>query len=282
MSRPASVVMVGPTGVGKTAVALSMACSVATGTPWLGREVEPAPVLYVVGEGAYGLDARVNAWERSWNREVRDDELTFAVKPESLRRQAPTWSKMAETARDLGAGLVVLDTFSSLAPDADETKDAPLVTRWLSNMAAELAITVVLVHHPGWGDATRVRGGYQLEANVDEVLVLTGEAQSQLIQLKRKKVKDGPSGAVMHLMRRPAFGSVRIEGVTADAVDEPARERVLMLLGDFGDEGGTSKQLTEELGVVRSTITRALRELVASGEVRSEGSSNRCRYWRVA
>ena len=34
--------------------------------------------------------------------------------------------------------MVVLDAFSSLAPDADETKDAALVIRRLSDLSAEI------------------------------------------------------------------------------------------------------------------------------------------------
>src|SRR5207244_917150 len=108
---------------------------------------------------------------------------------------AAVWAELADEARDLGAGFVVLDTFSSLAPDADETRDSALFTRRLCNLAAAIGGTALTVHHPGWSDSERSRGGYQLEANVDEVLLLRGNAQNPLIELERKKVKEGPAGA---------------------------------------------------------------------------------------
>lgn len=63
VSLRASVVMVGPSRVGKTFCALGLAASVATGTPWLGDKVlQVSPVLYVVGEGASGLGDRLASW----------------------------------------------------------------------------------------------------------------------------------------------------------------------------------------------------------------------------
>jgi hypothetical protein len=122
----------------------------------------PRRVLFVVGEGAYGLDARFCAWEQSWNggRRIPDGALTFLVKPHSLR-DGPTWSQIRDFAVSGGYGLVILDTFSSLAPDADETKDAAIVMRRLSDLSVAIGGTTVLVHHPGWSDPNRTRGGSQ-------------------------------------------------------------------------------------------------------------------------
>lgn len=63
------MLLVGGYGLGKTFVALSFAASVATGRDWLGRRVQRRRVLFVIGEGAYGLDPRVCAWEAAWNGE---------------------------------------------------------------------------------------------------------------------------------------------------------------------------------------------------------------------
>jgi hypothetical protein len=171
LSLRSAVVLIGPTGAGKTFLALSWACSVGTGKRWLGRDITRTPVLYVVGEGAHGLDARVTAWEDEWGTPVSDDDVQFVIRPDSLTAME-TWIEIAAEAKAFGARMVILDTFSSLAPDADETKDAALIMRRLSDLAAAIDGTALLVHHPGWSDSSRVRGGYQFEANADEVLVL--------------------------------------------------------------------------------------------------------------
>ncbi len=278
MSKHAAVLLVGPTGVGKTFVALSWACSVGTGHDWLGHEVEQSPVLYVVGEGASGLNTRVAAWEQAWQTSVPDDAVTFSIKPATLSRHQ-TWVEMTQVATDLGAKFVVLDTFSSLAPDADETKDAAQITRWLSNMAADIGGTALLVHHPGWGDAERSRGGYQLEANVDEVLLLRGNSRDPQIAMERKKVKDGPSGAQTWLERKSMFDSVIVEQISAADAQVPMRERILHLLGGTLD-GVTGPQICTELGAdtARTTVYRPLKDLVKDGLVIGEGPRGRQRY----
>lgn len=279
LSRRSSAVLVGPTQVGKTLTSLAWACSVATGTPWLGRGTHRAPVLYVVGEGANGLDARVNAWEQAWRTKVDDEALTFAVKPDSLRNHR-TWREMGEAARDLRAGLVVLDTFSSLAWDADEVKDAPLITRWMSDLAGHIEGNTLLVHHPGWSDAGRTRGGSQFESNVDEVVVLRGNGHSDLVQLERKKVKEGPSGGTFWLRRRALFGSCVMESARASDADEPMRDRILRVLAVM--EGPTGPQLCKELGAEdgkRTTVLHPLRDLARQGAVVKDGKRGRERYF---
>ncbi len=210
-----------------------------------------------------------------------DDELIFAVRPESLNA-VKTWQELRAEAAQLDVGLIVLDTFSSLAPDADETKDAALMTRRLSDLASDLQATALLIHHPGWSDNSRTRGGYQLEANVDEVLVLSGESESDLIELRRKKVKDGEAGASRWLRRRRLFGSIVIESASDTDAVSPVAARVLSLLVDAGRTPLSGPQIAAELKIThRSTLWRALRELTSSGRA-IESGTDRVRVWRAA
>ena len=113
------------------------------------------------------------------------------------------------TALTGGYGFVILDTFSSLAPEADETKDAAMMMRRMSNLLTSILGTVMLVHPPGWSDSSRTRGGYQFEANADEVLVAQEISKgSDMFTLTRKKVKDGPSGQIFYLVAYPWRGPV--------------------------------------------------------------------------
>ncbi len=277
LSYPAAVVLVGGYAAGKTTLAHGLAASVATGARWLGRAVTRRRVLIVVGEGAYGLHDRMAAYEYAWRggAPIPDADMTFLVKPGSLAKHI-AWSEITAYAVEGGYGFVVLDTFSSLAPEADETKDAPLIMRWLSDLAAAIDGTAMLVHHPGWSDPSRVRGGYAFEANADEVLVLTGVAESEIVSLFRKKVKDGPSGATIWLRRRPTLRSVIMESAQADQLDVPMRDRILTVLGALRDVGATGKELMAEIGIEdkgRSTFYKALKKaedenLVAARNIR--------------
>ncbi|MEO3853716.1 AAA family ATPase [Acrocarpospora sp. B8E8] len=267
VSWPAAIVLIGAYALGKSVLAHALACCIATGTNWLGHATTRRRVLVVVGEGAYGLDARIGAWEKAWNNSVpvSDDDLTFMIKPGSLR-DASTWDELTEYAVTGGYGFVVLDTFSSLAPDADETKDTPVIMRRLSDLSAAIDGSTMLVHHPGWSDAGRARGGYTFEANADEVLILAGLAEgSDMLTLTRKKVKDGPNGAILWLRRRPSHGSVIIEGARHDDASVPLRERIVGVLGGCGDVGASGPQISKEIGIDdkgRSGFYKALAKTV--------------------
>jgi hypothetical protein len=283
LSYPAAVVLVGSYGTGKTALVDGIAGSVATGQPWLGHPTRKRRVLSIIGEGAYGKHARVAAWEHAWNGSdpIPDEDLTFLVKPASLANGAP-WQEITAYAVDGGYGLVILDTFSSLAPDADETKDAALIMRRLSDLAAAIDGTALLVHHPGWSDSSRVRGGYQFEANADEVLVLAGVADSELVSLTRKKVKDGPSGSTLWLRRRPTLDSVVMEMARVDQLGVPLRERLVAVLAGCGEVGATGPQLMSEIGIEdkgRSAFYKALGKAEDEGDVTATGQAKSKRYY---
>jgi hypothetical protein len=284
VSTPATVVLIGEYGVGKTFLALSLANSIGTGHPWLGRKVDRRRVLYVLGEGAYGLDARVNAWESAWGETVSDDDVTFVVQPSSLSK-SHTWSALKSMALAGGYGFVVLDTFSSLAADADETKDAPRIMRWLAELATAIKGTTLLVHHPGWSDSSRARGGYQFEANADEVLIASKVSKgSDLFTLLRKKVKDGPDGRTLYLRRKAAHGSCIIEETGAELAGAPMAERILAVLANCGDLGATGPQIRAELEVPesgRSTFQKAIRGLRDDGKIAASGSK-RSPLYRLA
>jgi len=64
-------VLYGPSGGGKSFLALDGALSVATGRDWLGRPVQQGVVIYVLAEGASGFGARITAWEEDRGRRRR-------------------------------------------------------------------------------------------------------------------------------------------------------------------------------------------------------------------
>jgi hypothetical protein len=272
LSLRSTVILLGPSGAGKTFVSLAWAASIGTGTPWLGHEVHQAGVLYVVGEGAAGMNDRIHAYEQAWKAPVGDDDVIFSVRPDSLT-SAATWRDMAQEAKDLHRRVIFLDTFSSLAPDADETKDAAVLTRRMADLSAAIDGTVVLVHHPGWGDATRARGGSQFEANVDEVLILHGDRTDPKIALEVKKRKDGVSGSKTWLRRRPAHGSVVVERLSEiEWLRDTAGEAARILAEVHGTDPVTKSQmkktLVEKLKVSETAAQERLTKLTKAGALK--------------
>ncbi len=271
-----SVVVIGDTGTNKTFAILGWACSIATGLPWLDNPVlvDPTPVLLVVGEGGSGLDDRIAAWEAANGGVSVDENLMVLLQPSSIN-DAGFWSQLAEFAVAGGYRFVALDTFSSLAPDADETTDAAMVVRRMSELAAGIDGTVVLAHHTGWSDKGRARGGSQLEANPDAVIVLQKadpDNPESVVSIRRKKVKDGPSGEVVHVRRAmvAVAGSCVLELAEAP---EPSTTRVDRLesvrriLGDHDPFTLTRTQLSDQLGGNRDQRAALIQRLLDDGVI---------------
>ncbi|MEJ7787957.1 MAG: AAA family ATPase, partial [Solirubrobacteraceae bacterium] len=58
-------VLFGPSGVGKSFLALDWALCIANGIAWYGQTVQPGWVLYICAEGRSGLGIRVHAWQQA-------------------------------------------------------------------------------------------------------------------------------------------------------------------------------------------------------------------------
>lgn len=294
LSAPSAAVLVGGYGLGKTAVTVSMACSVASGTPFLGHEVEQRRTLYVVGEGARGMPRRLRAWSETWERTLPEDSLSFMVRPSGSLSDPGTWRDLLRYCQDEGVGFVVLDTMSALAPDADETKDAPQIVRGLNDLAEQIDGTALLVHHPGWSNSGRSRGGYQLQGNVDEVLVLTAATEgSDHLAVKMDKRKDGESGYT-HYLRRivvplgadetgQPVSSITVEHARLQDSEVPIRERILGYLAACGDLGAGPTDIATETGASRSSggFRKVLGGLVREGLLSTRGNGRAIVYYLV-
>ena len=108
----------GPSGIGKSFVAMSMAMSVASGSWWQGREVRKGPILYVAAEGSFGLAKRRQAWmdhERVYNV---DGDIWL---PRAVNLLDPDWAAgLVELAKDVGPHLTVIDTVARSMQGGDE------------------------------------------------------------------------------------------------------------------------------------------------------------------
>lgn len=297
-----AALVVGATGANKTFALLGWACSVATGVPWLGNpvEIDPAPVIYVVGEGGSGLHNRIAAWEEDSGVKVQPPRLVVLLLPDSI--SSPNfWEELWELALVLGARLVVLDTFSSLAPDADETKDAAGVLRQMADLAVSIDGAVVLAHHTGWGPQDRARGASQFESNADSVVVfkkLDADDDNSPIEVLRKKSKDGPAGLRLHLQRRDVGASCVLESVTVPpgragrgGRGEALRRRVREVLADTDPFALTRTQVVDAVGGTKDRVRTALDGLIGDGQIleesrpRPEGEHTRTRAllaWNTA
>lgn len=175
----ALVEMVGARGVSKTFVAVDMALSVATGTPWAGQPTVRGRVLYLVGEGgglAFGI--RLEAWCKAHGMELPDLEEWFVGMNGAVPFMSSRWHELVELAAQYRPALVVVDTLGrhSAGLDENSNSDAHHAVELVKALQDRTGAAVLLLHHPGKGvSGTAVnsgRGAGAWEAAADAVFGL--------------------------------------------------------------------------------------------------------------
>lgn len=267
LDRNTVALLVGPSGSYKSFVALDWACSVATGTPWQGRPTKKGRVVYVAGEGAFGLDQRISAWEAHHNIKVPNDQLTVIYHPVHLGRPDEL-AALIEVIKSDPTVMVIIDTVARCVVGLDENaaKDMGLVIDAATRLrdCTDNGV-VVLVHHTG-KDGKTIRGSSALEGGVDTIYATKAPSKPHLT-LERRKRKDGPELDVIHLeATRPTFGNslVLVSNGLSNVKGNP--EKILSNLQSKPE--GTkveAKMFEDETGLGHSSVHAALNSLVKSG-----------------
>ncbi|WP_346893780.1 AAA family ATPase [uncultured Roseibium sp.] len=196
----------GPSGAGKTGLAIATALAVASGDDWAGRETEFGGVLYIAAEDASGVRARMHVAAKL--RGQHDLPVVVAGQLDaslSGQRGAAEIAEIVEAhADDLAdLSLIVIDTVSCVFGDASQD-DAHVVSRFMNGMHALAAAhnaAVLLVHHTG-KSGTQLRGSQVFEDRADAILQVTKSAGGPVVKITKQR--NGRDGA--------AF-AYRIEGV---------------------------------------------------------------------
>jgi KaiC/GvpD/RAD55 family RecA-like ATPase len=171
------VTIFGPSGVGKSFVALDYALCIATGRPYLGRfESLRGPVLYIAGEGVSGLRNRVKAWLAHHELDTPPSNFVFIPATFNLLDEAETDEVIQIARDDLGQkpSLIVIDTLARNFGGGNEnaTQDMNQFITNLDRLKAEFGCTVLVVHHTGKDAAKKERGNTALRGASDTMILL--------------------------------------------------------------------------------------------------------------
>jgi predicted ATP-dependent serine protease len=294
LDRRSMAVLAGYWGTGKSFVALDWACCVATGRPWQGRGVDWNGaqfnrVLYIVGEGAYGVHERIRAWEIHNGADVTT--LYVLPRPINLLNQHEV-TQLAQLVANESIDLVIIDTLSRCMPGADENsaKDMSMAVKhldWIKTVREQVAgpdgddgggTCVLVVHHTG-KDRTTVRGSSVLEASADTVYTIEGDGV--LVRLQRTKRKDGPRDDEHTLSIRWVEGtdSAVIRSLSADKTRSSNQDRMLSaFMSAFASTGASKVELRNVVDMPPATFHRALSALVRDGKLVNSGTEKRPFY----
>jgi len=180
LPKKAFAALYGPPGSYKSFVALDIAEAVATGRPWMGREVQAAgAVLYIAGEGFGGIGARIKACKMH-NRTQAGAEIYVIRAAINMRSSAEDFDLLVASVKDLmeKSGvqfeLVQIDTLARAFGGGNEnnSEDMGAFIHNAGRIQRMLGCAMMVLHHSG-KDATKgLRGHSSLLGAVDTQLEL--------------------------------------------------------------------------------------------------------------
>ncbi|MBV9869114.1 MAG: AAA family ATPase [Frankiaceae bacterium] len=165
--------IIGPPGIGKSSVALDMACHIATGKRWQGRRTLKTRVLYLPGEGLSGAVQRIRAWEAAHDVQL-DNDLLLGNGIILVNAQNEAWGEIAAYIARQNIGLVIFDTFARMSAGLEENSatDVGRAVRRFDKLKELTNAGVAVVHHTAKHDPSTGRGSSALNGALDSELVV--------------------------------------------------------------------------------------------------------------
>lgn len=287
-----SVVLYGPSGSGKSYLALAWSLCIAAGVPWLDCPVKRGPVVYVAGEGGHGLPGRILAWKQAQAMRAEDVAGVYFL------TEAVQFMDEAQVAAFLAAvsslpeppQLIVLDTLARCMVGGDENsaRDMGIVIAHVERVRQETGATVAILHHTG-KNGNGERGSSALRGAVDTMIAVA--ADGDLVSLTCDKQRDAEPFEGRNLRR----GRVDLTDGThscvlersdptteAETLHESQRKAVEALALCFDEDGASWTRWQEVSELPPRTFTRAVKALQARGLVEKRGNGRGAQYVRRA
>jgi len=198
----------GPSGSGKSFLALDLAACIASGRKWFGMRVTRAQVVYVMLEGEGAIRNRVAALQVAHGA-LPGTDFSAVVQPFILTTSQDVADLAAALPRD---SVVFIDTLNRAAPTSDEnsSKEMGLILKGAKDLQASIGGLVILVHHTGKDSTKGLRGHSSLHAALDAAVEVERDAKGTRTW-SVAKAKDGEDG------KRVAFKLVpHVLGTDAD------------------------------------------------------------------
>ncbi len=208
----------GPSGAGKSFVVLDWCLHIATGkAAWNGSKVNAGTVVYLAGEGHYGIRRRVAAWAQTFGA---DNAQMWISRTGCDINTAEGYHKVVESIRALGVipDVITVDTVHRfMHGDENSAQDVKTMIDACNGLMQEFKCTVILVHHTGVSEEAqhRARGSSSWRGALEsEYSVVPSKGEDHTIKLVNRKMKDGPDGATEHfeLTTTPINGWVDEDG----------------------------------------------------------------------
>ena len=223
--------MFGASASGKSLIALAVSACIALGRPWNGFNADKGGVVYLAGEGHYGIRRRLLAFAITHNceEELKNASMMVSDKGASLITEAGlqdvTDAIDVFSEKHGNPVLIVIDTLNrNLGPgDENSAKDMAKLIEAMDTLRIYYKATVLLVHHTGKRNGDSARGSSALRAAMDTELKV--EHNSNERRLSVTKMKDA---------RIPEDLAFQLKEVELPWVDEDGNHEISVVLDCIG------------------------------------------------
>jgi RecA-family ATPase len=195
-----TAVVFGPSGSGKSLIALDWALHVASGRDWWGRRTSHGPVLYVVAEGARGTKYRYEAW-CEYHDQTSEPDITWLTVPANLLH-TPDRDALFKIVGEIMPKFTVLDTLARHMPGGDENsfETMSVLVESLDHIKRISGACSSAVHHTGKNEDMGSRGHSSLKGSLDaELEVKARRIEKQMhVEVHAAKFKDWEDHRILY------------------------------------------------------------------------------------
>jgi hypothetical protein len=180
-----------------------MAASIASGKAWHGHKVAQGAVIYLAGEGHYGLRMRVAAWAQQHGPEGLENLYISnrGIDLDAPQAAAEVIRAIKEPSPDRVA-LVVVDTLAThFGGEENSARDTRQLLSAAQVIGRAYGCVVCLIHHTGLGPADRARGSSSLKAAMDWQMLLASADDQITLSCTKAKDSEPPQPLACRLQR---------------------------------------------------------------------------------
>lgn len=187
------IVIYGESNSGKTFFILDICMALARGVPWRHLRTQRGLVVYVAGEGAASVRARLTAYVTTHPDAAG---APFLLVPTAVDLLDPAQvGALIETIRSAESesgeqtALLVFDTLARAMAGGDEssTQDMGMVVAAADRIRAEIGCAVVFIHHAGKDPTKGARGSSALRAACDTELLVDGQSGPRTVTVTKQR-----------------------------------------------------------------------------------------------
>jgi hypothetical protein len=186
----------GPSGTFKSFITADLAFRYgAEDMDYYGKKMTHGRALIIVAEGEDGYAYREEAWERQYDRQIKNvDIYPGALQLADVQKEMPALLHVLKRAEEDGNpyGLIIFDTQAMCTVGIDENTSAMnLVINVLHRLRKVSGACVLIVHHFGKKESSGMRGSSMLYAAADTVLILKRQDDAMQVKLSTAQSDEG-------------------------------------------------------------------------------------------